>query len=919
MGGIAAGGMFGIASLTGAAVGGMLGASIGGMIDNAFLMPAIFGTPHQSTSGPRLESLKVNGFNEGEPMPYYIGPWNRGGCFLFYISNLKEVKQKTSSGGGGGKGGGGGGGSTSISYSYFVDIAVGIGDAWQDGAHSSYTRLWGDAKEILVNNEKIHIQSVKLRIVKRKKLLLLRSPPGGPDLRKLKPGVRATLAGWDNAENNGEFRLRATKKFAGSGTTQARFGNPANDTVTEKPGNFTTVDMELPEDENQRAESITFFDGKSDQEPWSIMQAKKGATSTPAYRGTAYIGVEQLAIADYGNRVPNFTVEPRVKAVETIAGALEKLFDRAELPNATYLDTRRVRGRMLGITAAGLQDTRSLVVPLMQAHNLRARVSNGKVIMFERGNEDRMAVPEADLGGNIGDTAPGEPFGVHRYSSRSLPDEVALSYIDRNRGYQRATVSARNALAVTTNKEEVSFPVTLTSVQAVRAAEYMVYSRTAEQNEVTFKLPPSYLDIEETDVLDVTFAGIVYPVRVTNVTRGANDVIECKGIIQGDDIVDLQDDCFGSDEGDPPETPTPYYPPPLQLYILDIPALKPLHVRTPGFYVAVAAEDPTVDFRGCGVMGSTNNTTFNQFMTIGTETTMGEVEVPLTGTEDLANTWDEVSEVYVTMLAGELESHTEDEVLAGFNVAMIGNEIVAFKNAVLQDTGVYLLTGLMRGLRDTFHEITTHVEDERFILLSDDSLTWVEKPFSAIGQERYFKAVPTSALETDFDSFYGFNNTVTTPDPSPPSPTLTSYKANTLRAFAPSGVYVNYDAGGNANIGWTYTSRELTSSVVAGGTGFVGNQNQEDYEIDVYDDAGLVFHRTIAVAGSPNTNADDTNGSVVTLTGNGTGGTAIYKAVDQAADILANGGSSAQGGPFLYRYFELTPNYGRGNYRDLTE
>jgi len=179
--------------------------------------------------------------------------------------------------------------------------------------------------------------------------------------------------------------------------------------------------------------------------------------------------------------------------------------------------------------------------------------------------------------------------------------------------------------------------------------------------------------------------------------------------------------------------------------------------------------------------------------------------------------------------------------------------------------------------------------------------------------------VPTSGLEANFDSFYGYNNAVTTADPSPPSPTLTGFKMNTLRPFAPSGVYVNYGAGDNANIGWTYTSRELTSSVVAGGTGFVGDATKEDYEIDVYDDAGLVFHRTIAIAGSPNTNADDTNDSVVTPTGNGTGGTAIYKAVDQAADILANGGSSAQGGPFLYRFFEITPEYGRGNYRDLIE
>lgn len=51
-----------------------------------------------------------------------------------------------------------------------------------------------------------------------------------------------------------------------------------------------------------------FYDG-SQTAPDSLIEAVEGAGATPAFKGTAYIVFENLELTDYGNRVPQITVE----------------------------------------------------------------------------------------------------------------------------------------------------------------------------------------------------------------------------------------------------------------------------------------------------------------------------------------------------------------------------------------------------------------------------------------------------------------------------------------------------------------------------------------------------------------------------------------------------------------------------------
>lgn len=82
--------------------------------------------------------------------------------------------------------------------------------------------------------------------------------------------------------------------------------------------------------------TMRIYRGGMDQAPDPLIVAKEGAENAPAYRGLAYIVFEGLPLADFGNRVPQFSFEivrpiggPResIRAINLIPGAGEFVYD----------------------------------------------------------------------------------------------------------------------------------------------------------------------------------------------------------------------------------------------------------------------------------------------------------------------------------------------------------------------------------------------------------------------------------------------------------------------------------------------------------------------------------------------------------------------------------------------------------------
>ena len=60
---------------------------------------------------------------------------------------------------------------------------------------------------------------------------------------------------------------------------------------------------------NDKVGEMRVYLGDAAQSPDPLIQAVEGTDRTPAYRGLAYVVMEQLYITPFGNRLPNLTFE----------------------------------------------------------------------------------------------------------------------------------------------------------------------------------------------------------------------------------------------------------------------------------------------------------------------------------------------------------------------------------------------------------------------------------------------------------------------------------------------------------------------------------------------------------------------------------------------------------------------------------
>ena len=94
--------------------------------------------------------------------------------------------------------------------------------------------------------------------------------------------------------------------------------------------------------------------GAEDQPPDPLIVAKEGAENAPAYRGLAYVVFERLSLAEFGNRVPQFSFEivrpvdglgRMIRAVCLIPGATEFGLDPSPVTQKFGLGTTRPENR----------------------------------------------------------------------------------------------------------------------------------------------------------------------------------------------------------------------------------------------------------------------------------------------------------------------------------------------------------------------------------------------------------------------------------------------------------------------------------------------------------------------------------------------------------------------------------------------
>lgn len=603
------------------------------------------------------------------------------------------------------------------------------------------------------------------------------------------------------------------------------------------------------------ADAIRVYTGTETQLPDPTMQAALGAENCPGHRGLAYVVFDRLELGDFGNRIPNFTFEVEAQTSATVATVVNELSEAANVP---FLDAARTDFLDLrGYSVARASTIRGVLEPLRQAFFFDAVESEGELQFFPSDSTPVARVPRDDLGAHEFGTDRPNDYDVSRTADIELPRQITVQHMDPARDYQENSQRARRSTRPSDNDLTVDLPIVLEANDAKAIAEQMTSIAWTSRDGFTYLLPITYLHVEPGHKIVVGHAD--GKDRILRVARRelrlpGSLMVECKN----DGAAVLSKTAKAGAAPVPPQEVT--LPGPTTVHLMDLPILLDVDDAS-GFYVA--SSGPSSGWRGAILYRSTDGgVNFDRLKNMEDGAVIGTTDDTLG--EAMPYHWDEANSVTVTLLnsVDTLESLSEVQVLNGGNAAVIGNEIVQFRNATLVGPSQYRLDGLLRGRKGTEDQIAVHGDGDRFILLTAGGIYRPEISASELGVERSFKAAAIGTLLSDA------------------SVVTFTHSGRWAKPYAP--VHVSGSRNASGDLALTWIRRTRFEAPWLDGTDAPLGEATEAYEIDIMD--GLAVVRTI---------------STVTPS-------AIYDEADQIADF-----GSAQDA-ITVNIYQISDRVGRG-------
>jgi hypothetical protein len=455
----------------------------------------------------------------------------------------------------------------------------------------------------------------------------------------------------------------------------------------------------------------TFYRGTGDQLPDPVIRAFFGGIEQiPGYIYTCYVVMNDYDMGSYP-RLPNFTFEvyqgdgagtPLPQVVETLAvgaGLPEAALDIADLPDL------RVR---LGIMS--VQAVRATLESLTVAYRFFLLESGFQIVARRVGSGGVVAqVPAGDLDAAEREGSEKRGLAIARERSRLLPTQLSVAYTAPRRSYQASTqVATLGTLETVEQPRAVSTSLAMEDADAKALAQETLDRLWIERTGYDFVLGRRWAALEPGDRLAVESRGAVYTMTLSELGYGRPGLLTCKARADSAPVVFVEG--AAAAEGISTDQILLYLEHTTAVF-LELPAMD-AQDQAPRAYVIYSSTQPE-SWPGATLHRSVDGGDSYQVLHIGTlEAYSGEALTVLPDAP--AHLTDTTSTVQVKLSFGELVSVTPAAFQAGANLAMLGSELIAFRDAVLIDEQTYLLRHLWRGRRGTEWATGTHVAGERF-------------------------------------------------------------------------------------------------------------------------------------------------------------------------------------------------------------
>lgn len=465
---------------------------------------------------------------------------------------------------------------------------------------------------------------------------------------------------------------------------------------------------------------------------------------------------------------------------------------------------------------------RSVIEPLQGAYPFDVVPSGYKIKFVPRGQASVVTIPWEDLAAANGDEI-GDSLPYSREMDSQLPQKVTITALSSTREYGSSTQSSPGRPSTSAvNIEQRDIPLVLSDDEIAQMAEKLEMLRWLERDDFSYSLPPTYLALEPADVVTIHAKFGTFELRQTDVNYEEDGRLTCKAKANSAPLYTSR--AVGAPGPGPDGTVV--FSGPSFLLLLDIPTVDETIQNAPGF-VGIMGGYSDGWPGGVAIMSSDGGQTWNDLQGYTGEPTLGSALNALP-----ANNCTVIDQrtLQVSLLSGELESITRDQMLAGQHYVAYGAdgrwEIMRFQTATLQADGTYMVSGFVRGERGTEWATGLHQLGDWFVFLDDPDNIFIGAPVESIGLQRLYRAITSgAALDSAADQAF-------------------TYRGVNLECLSP--VYAKGARDGSSNFTGTFTRRSrLSSSWWTNGVVAPVGETTEAYEIDVMQGASV--KRTIAV------------------------------------------------------------------------
>ncbi len=549
----------------------------------------------------------------------------------------------------------------------------------------------------------------------------------------------------------------------------------------------------------------------------------------------------------------------------TLQETVEALCEGAGMPVGTYDATAlaAITKPVLAFVVSQVATARSAIEQLMAAYFFEAYLTD-KLYFVPRAGSVLGTIDADDMGAGL-ESPEDETLPTQVGSDLEIPAQVSVSYANVAADYTTATEHSDRLLSGQVNTSALQMPLAFTAAEAKGIADAMVMDGYASRVTGSFSVPLQYAELVPTDVVQVPDPdGNVYRVRIVRRTD-SGPLLEYEWALDEPSVIESA----GITSDDYTPTVDVALPGETIMQLMDVPLMRDAE-NTLGHYVAATSSGTT--WPGASISRSLDDVEYAEAARVSERAILGVTTTTLGNYTGVG--FDERNTVTVRLSYGTLSSSTRAGLLADASVnnIMIGAELVRFRTATFVSTGIYTLSGLLRGQKGTEWAMAGHTSADVVALIQTAGIRYVAIDLPSLSAERFYKGV---TLGKSLASVTGESFTC---------------EGVSLRPLAPVNLRRTVGTANQITVTWNRRTRLACTFTGAAGISVPLGELTEAYEVDVVLIAGSVLKRTLTASSA----------------------SAIYTAAMQTADGI---GAST---PIRFDVYQMSAVVGRGYVASLT-